>query len=92
MFDWFEIVPVVRCDKFPEVVNQQGYVCGKSFSEEDAGGGPAANASILGYGVLLFTRGKVHSFGPEDIKATGYMVAVQRNKKGWIEPQEVPPR
>jgi len=89
VFDWFEIVTVVKCDKHPEVINQQGYVAGKSFSEEDADGGPAPGSTVTGYGVLLFQQEQVFFFLPDAIKTTGYMLATQRDEGGSLVPIEV---
>lgn len=85
MFDFYEIVTVLKCDKFPEVVNQQGYVAGKSFAEEDESGIPVEGSAVEGYGVLMFGPEKVYFFEPNEIKSTGYLVATRLDDRGFAE-------
>jgi hypothetical protein len=86
MFDFHDIVTVLKCDKFPEVVNQQGYIAGKSFSEEDEHGDPVEGSAVTGYGVLLFGPEKVYFFLPDAIKATGYVLATRTDERGNVVP------
>jgi hypothetical protein len=77
MFDFFEIVVVVKCSDRPELVDQHGYIAGKSYED----GGP-----VEGYGVLLFGPEKLFSFEPDQIKSTGYVMATRTNERGDIVP------
>ena len=80
MFEFFEIVEVIKADERPGILSQHGYIAGKSYED----GGP-----IEGYGVFLFGAERVFAFKPEDLKSTGYLLATKINERGHVAPVEI---
>ena len=86
-FSFFEVVCVVEADNFPDLVGQSGYVAGKSWRYEE----PTPGVPVDAYAVMLFNEERVYSFEPHELKSSGYVLATEKDDRGYVRPIEVGP-
>lgn len=65
MFEFYEIVEIVACPRWPHLVGKSGYLAGKSYED----GGP-----IQGYAVFVFDVEEVFSFQADQLKSLGTFI------------------
>lgn len=86
-FSFFEVVCVTASDGFPDLIGHSGYVAGKSWRYEE----PTPHGPVDAYGVLLFNEERVYSFEPHELKSSGYILASEKDDRGYVRPVEVSP-